>query len=117
MVFPGFEGVPLRLRPNEEVPLFRSEDPAHKKPQLVWDAHVQVYDLNKAPELAAYTAVMQLIARGKAKFSAEERLPYKAAWKIFLRWWTPIAEMPERKFGVFPVGGSNGQIASIQFGS
>ena len=107
LVFPGIEGVPLRLGMDEQVPIFRKDDPPSKRPQLTWDAHVQVYDLNKPGQLEAYTAVMQLIARGQATFSAEERLPYKGSWKIFLRWWTKIAEMPRGRSGVVIVGGSN----------
>jgi hypothetical protein len=50
---------------------------------------------------------MQDIARKNAQFSKEEMLPYKGAWKVFLRWWTPIAVMPQTRTGVMIVGGKN----------
>jgi len=94
-LFPGVDGVPYR-NSSGVPPHIKSKDPFYKKPQVVPDARVRVFDLSDEKQLGDYEQVMQSIARGSAILSREEMMYDDGSknWRVLLRWVEQYLEDP-----------------------
>lgn len=94
-ILPGIDGVPFRMPANEQIPFIKSTDT--RQPVEVLDAHVRIFDLSDKKDLKEYTEVMDMVAKGRCLFSAEDRQwdPEKKTFIVFLRWLTRFMEMPK----------------------
>lgn len=100
IIYPSAPGSPdgmrFRLHKGQTVPQLKNDDPSHLRPQPVADAHVKVFDMSNAEDVAEYTGVWDEASKGNIMISAEERHWSDAIqnFKVFLRWGDVYLEIP-----------------------
>lgn len=93
-IFRGYYGIPFRCK-SVKPPDIKVGDP--KQPKIVDDAKVSLFDFTKPDDLKKYTEILDLVAKGRAVLSVEERqwVPEEKSWRVFLRWGLHYWELPD----------------------
>jgi hypothetical protein len=88
---------PFRSPRNDH--LFRADDPFRKRPEVVQEARVRVFDLTSAEDAAELTRVLQ--KAGMVPPAARVHLMERqfcegtGSWKVFMIWYDLYSEMPD----------------------
>lgn len=97
IVYPGIDGIPVRLKPGQDILDFSQITP-DKMPQMVSDCSVDVFDLSKPEHMERYRELLDKVAKRRCVISQEERQwdAKKANFVVFVRWLTPYWELRDR---------------------
>lgn len=91
-----FMGLPFKGDPNL---MLKKDDPRWRQPQLRYEVHVQIFNLDTPDDVAAYTEVCQKVANSKAMISYEkiEYAEVRRTWQVLLRWMDIYMQGPEQE--------------------
>ena len=96
--FQGVDGIPFRTK-GEVVPHYKTDDALNKKPKLITDMHVDVFDLSNAERVKRMAEILDLCAKGKGYVSSMDR-QYEAKdrnWRVLLVWGQFFLEDPREE--------------------
>lgn len=94
-MFQGINGVPFRTQ-QQNVPMYKNGDPAHKRPMMVADMHVKQFSLGEEAERVEMERVLDLVAKGKCYLSKMEATfdPNTGNYKALIIWGDLFLEDP-----------------------
>lgn len=102
-ILPGDNGIPYRTR-LKEMPMYKKDDPDHKKPALVNDIESEVLDLSNEDDMNKYREVLNKCSRGIARLVGPIEKHYDdtiKSWRVFITWtnyfYTHPAEASEER--------------------
>jgi len=96
--YPGLYGVAYRQYPGEAVPLFKDNDPPHRRPVLSYEGHVKVFDMSEPLDVEAYNVIIKKVSERKAVICREDVNfdTEKRTYVVYVRWADYYLISPDR---------------------
>jgi hypothetical protein len=93
---PGMDGIPFRTQ-RPAVPSYKQDDPDSRRPQVVTDMHVDVFDMGSEEQRARLADILSKCAKGRAYESSrsQEFDRETGTYKVLLIWGEFFLEDPQ----------------------